>query len=144
MTLKVDPDLLSVVTDPVRLKQVLYNYLSNAIKFTPDGGSVFITLTREDARNFRLEVSDTGIGIEPENLPRLFSDFVQLEATRKAAFQGAGLGLALTKCIVEAQGGLVGARSEPGQGSTFYAVLPNEEISPDPNARPHELAPRLA
>jgi two-component system cell cycle sensor histidine kinase PleC len=141
VTLDVDPHLMSVVTDPVRLKQVLYNYLSNAIKFTPEGGAVSITLIREDAANFRLEVTDTGIGIEPENLPRLFSDFVQLEATRKAASQGAGLGLALTKCIVEAQGGIVGVRSTPGQGSTFYAVLPNEEATPDQNERAAELSP---
>jgi signal transduction histidine kinase len=131
VSLDVDSHLSSVNTDPVRLKQLLYNYLSNAIKFTPEGGSVRITVIPEDARTFRLEVSDTGIGIDPENFPRLFSDFVQLDATRKAASQGAGLGLALTKCIVEAQGGVVGVQSAPGQGSTFYAVLPNEEITAD-------------
>lgn len=129
MTLEVDSEVSSVVTGPVRLKQVLFNYLSNAIKFTPEGGAVRITLIREDARSFRLEVSDTGIGIEPEVLSRLFSDVLQIEATRKPASEGARLGLALTKRIVEAQGGTVGVSSTPGQGSTFYAVLPNEEIT---------------
>ena len=139
--LDVDSLVSSVVTDPVRLKQVLFNYLSNAIKFTPEEGSVRITLIREDARSFRLEVNDTGIGIEPEALACLFSDFPQLEATRKPASEGARLGLALTKRIVEAQGGTVGVRSGPGQGSTFYAVLPNEEITSDRCASPAELSP---
>jgi len=140
--LDVDTRVSSVVTDPVRLKQVLFNYLSNAIKFTPEGGSVRITLSCEGSGSFRLEVSDTGIGIQPEALACLFSDFLQLEATRKPASEGARLGLALTKRIVEAQGGTVGVRSTPGQGSTFFAVLPNEEITSDgcaspPNLRPH-------
>jgi len=142
--LDVEPHLSSVMTDPVRLKQALYNYMSNAIKFTRDGGSVRVAVSCDDARTFRLEVSDTGVGIKPEDLPRLFSDFVQLEATRKAPSQGAGLGLSLTKCIVEAQGGIVGVRSTPGQGSTFYAVLPNEEITSDQDASSAELSPRLA
>ena len=129
--LDVDSHLSSVTTDPVRLKQLLYNYLSNAIKFTPEGGSVRVAVSREDARNFRLEVSDTGMGIQPEDLPRLFSDFVQLDVTRKAASQGAGLGLSITKSIVEAQGGTVGVRSTLGEGSTFYAVLPNAPTPPD-------------
>lgn len=128
MTLDVDALVSSVVSDPVRLKQVLFNYLSNAIKFTPEEGSIRIALIREDARSFRLEVNDTGIGIEPGVLASLFSDFPQLEAKRKPASEGARLGLALTKRIVEAQGGTVGVRSAPGQGSTFYAVLPNQEI----------------
>ena len=67
-------------------------------------------------------------GIEPGVLASLFSDFPQLEAKRKPTSEGARLGLALTKRIVEAQGGTVGVRSTPGQGSTFYAVLPNQEI----------------
>lgn len=128
VTLDVDALVSSVVSDPVRLKQVLFNYLSNAIKFTPEEGSIRIALIREDARSFRLEVNDTGIGIEPGVLASLFSDFPQLEAKRKPASEGARLGLALTKRIVEAQGGTVGVRSAPGQGSTFYAVLPNQEI----------------
>jgi PAS domain S-box-containing protein len=126
-----DLDLRSLFTDPVRLKQVLYNYLSNAIKFTPEGGRVRVRTVRQEAETFRLEVTDTGIGIKPEDIPRLFADFLQLESTRKVASQGAGLGLALTRRIVEAQGGTVGVRSTPGEGSTFYAVLPNRRMSHD-------------
>jgi two-component system cell cycle sensor histidine kinase PleC len=123
--LEVDPTLQTVFTDPGRAKQVLYNYLSNAIKFTPDGGAVRVIAVREGIGMFRLAVSDTGPGIGADDIPRLFADFQQLDVTRKTPSQGAGLGLALTKRIVEAQGGTVGVRSTLGKGSTFFAVLPN-------------------
>ena len=73
---------------------------------------------------FRLEVEDSGIGIEPEDLGRLFVEFHQLDASSSKKYAGTGLGLALTRRIVEAQGGQVGATSAPGQGSTFFAILP--------------------
>jgi PAS domain S-box-containing protein len=121
-----------VYTDPGWLKQVLYNYLWNALKFTGDGGRILVRLKAEGAPEFRLEVTDTGIGIEPPDLGRLFVEFQQLDATRAKRHQGTGLGLALTKRIVEAQGGRVGVESSPGQGSTFFAVLP---CTPLPNSR---------
>src|SRR5438128_450102 len=119
----VDPAIGPVALDPARLKQVLYNYLSNALKFTPSGGLVTVRASPEGADFFRLEVHDTGSGIEPQDLPRLFVEFQQLDtgATKKHA--GTGLGLALTKRIVEAQGGSVGVRSTPGVGSVFHALL---------------------
>jgi signal transduction histidine kinase len=113
-----------VVIDPSRLKQVLYNYLSNAIKFTPEGGHVTIRVAPQDADHFRLEVEDSGIGIPPQDMERLFVEFQQLDASVSKKYQGTGLGLALTRRIAEAQGGRVGVRSTPGQGSTFFAVLP--------------------
>jgi signal transduction histidine kinase len=73
---------------------------------------------------FLLEVEDSGVGIHPEELPRLFSDFQQLDEGRARKHQGTGLGLALTRRIVEAQGGRVGVESRPGVGSRFFAVLP--------------------
>ena len=109
--------------DPGRFKQVLYNYLSNAVKFTPAGGGVTVRIAREGDSCFRLEVEDTGIGIAADEIPRLFQEFSQLPNSRKAE-QGTGLGLALTRHIVEAQGGTVAVRSEPGHGSVFSAVLP--------------------
>jgi signal transduction histidine kinase len=127
---EVAPDLRSLFTDPVSLKQVLYNYLSNAIKFTPDGGCVRVRTIRQDGETFCLEVVDTGIGIKLEDISRLFADFLQLDAIRKSSSQGAGLGLAITKRIVEAQGGTVGVRSSPGAGSTFFAVLPIRQARP--------------
>ncbi len=117
------PRELSGVIDPSRFKQVLYNYLSNAVKFTGRDGSVSIRISREGEQNFRLEVEDTGTGIPANEISRLFQEFEQLPNSRKAE-QGTGLGLALTRHIVEAQGGTVAVRSEVGRGSIFSAVLP--------------------
>lgn len=117
------PAELTVVLDPSRFKQVLYNFLSNAVKFTPAGGRVSVRVALEEDSRFRLEVEDTGIGILPVEIPLLFKEFQQLPNSRKAE-QGTGLGLALTRTIVEAQGGTVAVRSQPGHGSVFSAILP--------------------
>jgi PAS domain S-box-containing protein len=116
--------LHEVVLDPGRLKQVLYNYVSNALKFTDTGGSVCIRARPEDTKLFRVEVEDTGIGIDAKDIPRLFVEFQQLDAGTAKKHAGTGLGLALTKRIVEAQGGTVGVTSIPGKGSIFFAILP--------------------
>src|SRR5688500_8015481 len=108
----------------MRLKQVLYNYLSNAVKFTPEGGRVVVRVRAEKNEQFRIEVEDNGIGIKPEDEHRLFIEFQQLDASTAKKFGGSGLGLALTKRLVEAQGGTVGVRSVFGTGSTFFATLP--------------------
>ena len=120
----VDPDVERVVLDPERLTQLLHSFLSNAMKFTPDGGHVSVRASRENASELRVQVRDTGIGIDPKNFDRLFVPFEQLDAGISKRFQGLGLGLALTKTIVEQQGGRVGVESRPGEGSTFFAVLP--------------------
>jgi len=117
------PAELEATLDPSRFKQVLYNFLSNAVKFTPAGGKVSVRVTREEEFYFRVEVEDTGIGIDPAEIPLLFKEFQQLPNSRKAE-QGTGLGLALTRTIVEAQGGKVAVRTELGKGSVFSAVLP--------------------
>ena len=123
---ELDPALTGIVIDPNRFKQVLYNYLSNALKFTPDGGRVTVRLVADGARLFRLEVEDTGVGIAPDDLGRLFVEFQQLEGGSGKRHQGTGLGLALTRRLVEAQGGAVGVRSTPGKGSVFHATLPRQ------------------
>ncbi|MET0385672.1 MAG: response regulator [Polyangiales bacterium] len=120
----VDPGVSEVVLDPSRLKQVLYNYVSNALKFTEPGGKVMMRARPEGAKLFRLEVEDTGIGIEPRDIPRLFVEFQQLDAGTAKKHAGTGLGLALTKRIIEAQSGSVGVTSTPGRGSVFFATLP--------------------
>lgn len=114
---------IEALIDGSRFKQVLYNYLSNAVKFTGADGRISVRLAREERASFRLEVEDNGMGIPPEEVPLLFQEFQQIPNSRKAE-QGTGLGLALTRHIVEAQGGSVGVRSVPGKGSTFWAVLP--------------------
>ena len=124
MTTSVDPEIRAVFLDPVRLKQVLYNYLSNALKFTPDGGRIAIRARPEGATNFRIEVMDTGMGISAADLERLFHEFQQLDSSAAKRHEGTGLGLALTKRLVEAQCGSVGASSVLGEGSCFFAILP--------------------
>jgi PAS domain S-box-containing protein len=117
------PASLSANIDPGRFKQVLYNYLSNAVKFTPQGGCVTLRIAPHSGQAFRVEVEDTGIGIASDEVSRLFQEFAQLPNSRQAG-QGTGLGLALTRHIVEAQGGAVEVRSELGRGSVFSAILP--------------------
>ncbi|HJU10662.1 MAG TPA: response regulator, partial [Candidatus Binataceae bacterium] len=135
----VAPDLTTVNIDPAKFKQVLYNYLSNAIKFTPENGSITVRAWREGNDWFRLEVEDTGIGIAPEDVARLFVEFQQLDASPTKRFGGTGLGLSLTKRIAEAQGGSVSVRSELGKGSTFGALLPLTMAHSDERPAPPPL-----
>jgi signal transduction histidine kinase len=109
-----------VSLDPARLRQVILNFLSNAIKFTGAGGRVTLTVAR-DGERLMLAVADTGVGIAPEDRRRIFDEFVQVGGAAQA---GSGLGLAVTRQIVEAQGGEVSVASRLGLGSTFYAWLP--------------------
>ncbi|HYO93374.1 MAG TPA: ATP-binding protein [Polyangiaceae bacterium] len=134
----VDPAVSAVVLDSSKLKQVLYNYLSNALKFSPDFAVVTIRVQPESEGWFRLEVQDRGIGIASEDLHRLFVEFQQLDAGMAKKYAGTGLGLALTKRIVEAQGGSVGVISRSDAGSTFWAVLPRNasNLRVEESARP--------
>lgn len=122
--IEIDPSLRHIVLDPRKLKQVIYNYLSNAIKFTPESGKIKIRINPFGVSQFKLEVIDTGIGIREMDLKRLFVEFQQLDSGFSKKYQGTGLGLALTQQIVEAQGGYVGVESKFGKGSTFFAILP--------------------
>ncbi len=122
--INIDPALDEIIIDPIKLKQVFYNYISNALKFTPKNGRVTVTISQFRKKNFRLEIKDSGVGIRQEDLKKLFVKFQQLDVSSKKKYQGTGLGLALTKQIVEAQGGQVGVKSVPGKGSTFFAILP--------------------
>jgi PAS domain S-box-containing protein len=124
LEIKIDPKVEQIIIDPSKFKQILYNYVSNAIKFTPEAGHVYININQDGEEKFRIEVKDSGIGIHTEDFPRLFTEFQQLDTSRAKKFQGTGLGLALTKRLVEAQGGTVGVESIFGKGSTFYAILP--------------------
>ena len=122
--IEIDAAVTGIVADSRSLKQILYNYLSNALKFTPDEGKVVIRVKPENQDYFRIEVEDSGIGIKADDLGRLFVEFQQLDAGSAKKYSGTGLGLALTKRIVEAHGGKVGVDSTVEKGSIFYAVLP--------------------
>jgi signal transduction histidine kinase len=119
----IEASIQNLVLDPARLKQVLYNYLSNAIKFTPEGGQITLRARAAGAHHVRIEVEDTGIGIAPADLARLFTAYQQLDAGSTKKYEGAGLGLALTRRLVTAQGGSVGVQSRLGIGSVFHLVL---------------------
>ncbi len=119
---EIEATVAAPMLDRARLKQVLFNYLSNAVKFTAEGGRVVIRL-RTDGEQLVIEVEDSGIGINKEDLPRLFTQFQQLDGSSSKKYPGTGLGLAITRQVVEAQGGTVGVKSTPGRGSTFYARL---------------------
>ena len=124
LEVEVADDCIGLELDRAKLKQLLYNYVSNALKFTSECGRVRICARLEDAQHVRFAVEDTGVGIRPDDVSKLFVEFRQLDASAAKKHQGTGLGLALTKRIVEAQAGWVGVESAWGQGSTFFAVLP--------------------
>ncbi len=142
LAVDIEPGLGRVVVDPARLKQALYNYLANAIKFSADGGRIQVRALADGPTRFRIEVEDHGIGIAAADVPRLFGDFQQLDAGFSRLHQGTGLGLALTRRIVRAQGGDVGVRSTLGQGSVFHLVLDRVLVptAPAANTEPVLLA----
>jgi signal transduction histidine kinase/DNA-binding response OmpR family regulator len=114
---------LSVYADRVRFKQILYNLLSNALKFTPDGGKVRVE-SSSDGNLTCISVSDTGVGIRPEDQQLIFEEFRQAGETTRGVREGTGLGLAITKRLVERQGGTIRVMSELGKGSCFSFTLP--------------------
>ena len=123
---------LSIAADPRRLKQILVNLLNNAVKFTPEKGSVKLEV-KADARagQMRFLVMDTGIGITPEDLQKLFHPFVQVDSRLSRLYEGTGLGLTLVKKLVEMHGGTIEVQSEPGKGSCFSFLLPWEQVIQD-------------
>jgi signal transduction histidine kinase len=116
---------LRVLADRGRVRQVLLNLLSNAIKFTPDGGRITVAAAAANGgAAARIAVTDSGIGIAPEDQVKLFQEFVQLDASASRKYEGTGLGLALSRRLVELHGGAIGVESEVGKGSTFWFTLP--------------------
>ncbi len=135
VTRNVAADLPVVEVDPNRLQQVVGNLLSNAVKFTPDGGSVAVTLV-EAGPHVRIAVTDTGEGLLPELAPHIFDRFRQADSTITRQYGGLGLGLAIVRHIVELHGGTVQASSEgPGLGTTMTVLLPVPEAAASADAR---------
>ncbi len=126
ITIAVHPEDATANADKSKIKQVLYNLLSNAIKFTPQGGHVTVT-ARAEGKFVRITVADTGIGIPPEHHGRIFTAFYQVQGGDNREYQGTGLGLALSKRLVELHGGRIGFESEPGRGASFSFTVPLAE-----------------
>jgi len=122
ISLATDAGIAEVIGDERRIRQVALNLLSNAIKFTPAGGAVDVRAVRRDGE-VRVSVTDTGPGIAAEDQTRIFEEFQQAAAGKEQR-DGTGLGLALSKRLVELHGGRIWVDSEPGKGSTFVFTLP--------------------
>ncbi|HWP43349.1 MAG TPA: ATP-binding protein [Blastocatellia bacterium] len=120
----VEPGLSTVNSDPTKIAQVITNLASNAIKFTPSGGSVTIRAGLDAGQMWRIEVSDTGIGIAEDQVPLIFEEFRQVNLSNPHHGGGTGLGLPISKRLVELLGGKLKVISEPGHGSTFTVILP--------------------
>jgi protein-histidine pros-kinase len=118
------PGIGPVTLDRQKFAQVLYNLVANAVKFSDDGGQVTILADRPQEGLLRIQVRDTGIGIREEDFGDLFVEFRQLDSGSTRRYDGTGLGLALTKKIIEFKGGTIAVASEVGQGSTFTVTLP--------------------
>jgi two-component system sensor histidine kinase ResE len=121
---QIGPELPPVWGNPDRLQQVLINLLDNALRHTPDGGRVTVTAREIEGNMVAVSVSDTGSGVPPEDLPYLFERFYKVEKARTRTTAGTGIGLAIVRSVVEAQGGQVWAESSPGAGTTITFTIP--------------------
>jgi signal transduction histidine kinase len=122
--------VLAAPADPDRISQAVINLLSNALKFTQSGGHVDVRVEPRDG-SVEIRVTDTGIGIGEDDLPRVFERFYRVDSSRSRATGGAGIGLSIAKAIVDAHGGTISAVSEPGKGSDFRITLPRDPLRPD-------------
>ncbi len=131
LEVKLDPELTEITADEIKLKQILYNLLSNAIKFTPQDGRVALVAEKgvadssgQGGQLLKISVIDTGIGIRTEDIDKAFEEFEQVDGSYSRRHEGLGLGLTLTKRLVELHGGIIQAESQFGKGSTFSFIMP--------------------
>jgi signal transduction histidine kinase len=122
------PDAQTIRADETRLHEVLYNLLDNAVKYSRENGEIRLQAVQRD-REITVSVSDNGIGISKDDLPRIFERFYRADKARSRELGGTGLGLAIVKHIVQLHGGRVEAESELGRGTTIRVVLPNSSIT---------------
>jgi two-component system phosphate regulon sensor histidine kinase PhoR len=125
------PEGTEVFCDAEAFHQALSNLLDNALKYTPDGGTVSVSCRVLDPTFLEVRVRDTGPGISAEELPRLFERFYRVDKARSRELGGTGLGLAIVKHLARAHGGEVGVESEPGKGSTFFFTIPMQDLGLD-------------
>jgi signal transduction histidine kinase len=151
LDLAIAPDLPTLVADRQRLSQVVVNLVGNAIKFTPDGGTIRLSGALEleggngSPAALRVAVTDNGPGIAPEDQPKVFRRFTQLDMSTTRPSGGTGLGLSISKALVEAHGGTIGVESERGRGSTFWFTLPlgGPSRPPEDDAHSEEAPDRV-
>jgi two-component system phosphate regulon sensor histidine kinase PhoR len=129
MTTDISDAVMMLRGDMRQLSQAVSNLISNAIKYTPEGGEIDVRLHFSEPNLLRFEVEDNGIGIPQEAQEKLFTDFYRVQTRETAGISGTGLGLSLVKSVVQAHGGRVGVESEPGQGSRFYFELPVDAMT---------------
>jgi signal transduction histidine kinase/DNA-binding response OmpR family regulator len=142
LTVDVAQDLPQLTADPFRIKQVLINLLSNANKFTPEGGRITLSCHMADPDTMVFSVADTGIGIKPEDRETIFEEFRQSSSASAREMEGTGLGLAISKRLVELHGGHIRVESEYGAGSTFSFQLPlSGPLAPKPEKAEAAQAP---
>src|SRR5262249_8212471 len=125
-----------VRADRRALKQILLNLLANAVKFTPKGGKVGLRMAIDDEGGLRMTVNDTGIGIDPRDIPRALSAFGQVDASWSRRYEGAGLGLPISRALVRLHGGTLELDSQPGMGTVVTVRLPPERVGPLPRPKP--------
>ena len=125
----IDPTLTAVTADIRKCKQIMLNLLSNALKYTNEGGRINIRAAKDRKSNARIEVSDTGIGIETDEIKKIFSEFHQADQVRDEQLGGTGIGLALARRLVEMHGGKIGVESQRKKGSTFWFTLPIKKLT---------------
>jgi len=137
----IDPTVTTMTGDSRKCKQILLNLLSNAVKYTPEKGRIDIRAEKEDPL-VRISVADTGIGIKKEDQEKIFDEFSQVDRVQDENLGGTGIGLALTRRLVEMHGGEIGVDSEPGKGSTFWFALPLKPLpkkeAKEPEAQPEK------
>jgi two-component system sensor histidine kinase BarA len=133
LMLDADGDLPIMITDRGKVRQILFNLLSNAIKFTPEEGAVTLRATRDGPERVRLSVSDTGPGVSPEDQAIIFEKFRQIDQSATREHHGTGLGLAIARELTRLLGGEIGVESQPGEGATFWVLLPI--ATPEPSER---------
>lgn len=121
-------DLPALHADERKLKQILINLLSNAIKFTPTGGMVTIRIWSHSENGYVFQVADTGIGIALDDIPKALAPFSQIDSDLNRRYEGTGLGLPLTKALVELHGGSLDLQSEVGVGTTVTVRFPAERL----------------
>jgi signal transduction histidine kinase len=146
---EVEPGVPPAYADPRGLKQVLLNLLSNAAKFTPEGGRIVVRARAEADTEVRIEVQDSGVGIAPEDHERIFEEFLQLDGSAERAYGGVGLGLAVVRRLTEAMGARVDVKSAKGEGATFGVSVPRRvqrasAVKPSAGPQPRAAAAVVA